>query len=469
MILLSFQMYSQVPKMISYQGVLTDSQNQLVPSGTYSMIFKLYDLKSGGSLLWQETQNVAVVNGLFNVILGSVVSVNLTFDRQYFLEIEATYNAVSYKFPERVQLTSVAYAFKAMTVEEKPYLKELKDVDITTPTAGQVLKFDGNKWKPDADNTSSGGNNGVSSLNSLQGDLTITQGNNINISKNTSAKTLTIDANITSISPNIISQGGAQNNQVLKWNGINWTPANDDITTNISLSNIQQSGANSGQMPKWNGSTWVPANDSISELIINGKKYDSITFEAGKGISLQVFNKKIVVNSSDLSPVASVTAFAGDTSSIPPNWMLCDGKKLKSTDYSELNNIIGVKEIYGKRELIGSDVYFYIPDYRGLFLRGVNYNRVDNWSDSSSANRTGIRTGSYTGNNVGSLQNDMFRIHNHGTPIPGTFYHMVLLFTYLDVTTKSDKRVPQDLNTSDTGGNETRPKNIYVNYIIKVK
>ncbi len=509
--------YSQVPKMISYQGVLTDSQNQLVQSGTYSMTFKLYDLKSGGSLLWQETQNVAVVNGLFNVILGSVVSVNLTFDRQYFLEIEATYNAVSYKFPERVQLTSVAYAFKAMTVEEKPYLKELKDVDITTPTAGQVLKFDGNKWKPDADNTSSGGNNGVSSLNSLQGDLTITQGNNINISKNTSAKTLTIDANITSISPNIISQGGAQNNQVLKWNGINWTPANDDITTNISLSNIQQSGANSGQIPKWDGKNWVAVDDAQGVITINGLN-NMVDIESGTGINVITSGgNKIKIeanitpddikkgtadtnqilkwngtnwtpNKDETVPVGSIIAFGGTKNTIPIGWFLCDGTPLSSTNYPDLYAVIGTAWGTGSD---GSGTNFNLPDLRGLFLRGVTEG-VNRDPDASNRTTT-LKTGQNTGNSIGSFQDDAYQGHWHNTPgsadaiamhvssdkylVPGSGNQNVPVRNSTDFAiSRYSYLVRESIKDQDTPSygvpkttSETRPKNAYVYYIIKVK
>ncbi|MFQ5794658.1 MAG: hypothetical protein ACE5JP_06370, partial [Candidatus Bipolaricaulia bacterium] len=64
-----------VPEMINYQGRLTDSSG--IPlSGTFSMIFKLYDVASGGTALWTETQDVVVTNGLFNVLLGSVNSLS---------------------------------------------------------------------------------------------------------------------------------------------------------------------------------------------------------------------------------------------------------------------------------------------------------------------------------------------------------------------------------------------------------
>lgn len=62
------------PKM-SYQGKLTDPSGNPVPDGNYNMHFRLW----GTNILppfdpvvrWEETQNVAVTGGLFNVALGS--------------------------------------------------------------------------------------------------------------------------------------------------------------------------------------------------------------------------------------------------------------------------------------------------------------------------------------------------------------------------------------------------------------
>jgi hypothetical protein len=57
---------------ISYQGRLTDAGGNPI-NGTRNMVFRLYHAESGGSAVWQETQNsVPVTSGLFNVALGSV-------------------------------------------------------------------------------------------------------------------------------------------------------------------------------------------------------------------------------------------------------------------------------------------------------------------------------------------------------------------------------------------------------------
>lgn len=60
-----------IPNLISYQGVLNDENGQPM-STTVNMTFRIYDVETGGTAIWNETQNVQVANGLFNVKLGSV-------------------------------------------------------------------------------------------------------------------------------------------------------------------------------------------------------------------------------------------------------------------------------------------------------------------------------------------------------------------------------------------------------------
>jgi hypothetical protein len=58
------------PQLINYQGTLTNDQGQPL-DGTYNLTFKVYATAAGGSALWTQTiGSVAVVDGLFNVILG---------------------------------------------------------------------------------------------------------------------------------------------------------------------------------------------------------------------------------------------------------------------------------------------------------------------------------------------------------------------------------------------------------------
>lgn len=60
------------PTLISYQGYLTDSDQQPI-QGTADLTFGLYASATGGTFLWSETQNdVLVEDGYFAVLLGDV-------------------------------------------------------------------------------------------------------------------------------------------------------------------------------------------------------------------------------------------------------------------------------------------------------------------------------------------------------------------------------------------------------------
>ncbi len=86
---LSCTAYSQVPRSISYQGILSDEQGNLVSDGNHQLVLRLFDAATDGNQLFAETHTVAVVNGLFNAIIGSVnpLLASLAFDRAYFLAV----------------------------------------------------------------------------------------------------------------------------------------------------------------------------------------------------------------------------------------------------------------------------------------------------------------------------------------------------------------------------------------------
>ena len=104
---------AQIPQTMSFQGVLTDANGQKVADNDYTLTFKLYDVETGGTVLWQETQTVPVSEGIFNVILGSNTPLNLTFHKQYWLGV--TIDSGSELAP-RIKLTSSAYSLNARSV-----------------------------------------------------------------------------------------------------------------------------------------------------------------------------------------------------------------------------------------------------------------------------------------------------------------------------------------------------------------
>lgn len=145
-------------------------------------------------------------------------------------------------------------------------------------------------------------------------------------------------------------------------------------------------------------------------------------------------------------PIGSIIIWS--VPSIPFGWAECDGVGLGKIAFPALFAVLG--------DYYGADATFYnLPDYRGYFLRGVDGSAG---RDPDSATRTPATNGTAT--TVGSTQVDEFASHTHN--VAGTLIDNVQ-------GGGADGVVEQSLGaTSATGGSETRPKNIYVTYIIKV-
>jgi len=181
-------------------------------------------------------------------------------------------------------------------------------------------------------------------------------------------------------------------------------------------------------------------------------------------------------------------AFAGPAAGVPDGWHLCDGSVHGITDpqFHRLFTVVGYS--HG-----GSGENFRLPDYRGLFLRGVSHNRDDGYEDPNVGNRT--VPGDKTADQVGSLQFDQFGNHDHdkGTleiTSSGQHKHTVFALIGAWLGTKTNIRELRPTSQKDnvktasashthpsssfkgrvghTGGSETRPKNAYVNWIIRL-
>jgi microcystin-dependent protein len=153
-----------------------------------------------------------------------------------------------------------------------------------------------------------------------------------------------------------------------------------------------------------------------------------------------------------LCPVGTVLTYTGDTA--PEGWLMCHGAAISRADYSALYAVIGNRFGYGN-----GDTTFHIPDFRGKFLRGHD---AGAGYDPDRNSRGSLRTGGATGDSVGSFQSDALRSHTHteSTMVNNGFATDSLgNLAYANVVGPAE--------SGATGGSETRPVNISVNYIIK--
>ena len=350
------------PRLIPFQGRLTDQQGRAYTNGQFTLTFNLYSQAVGGTTLWTERhEKVGVINGMVNVFLGSIS----TLDQQDFattkhlgIKIDADDNPVTTD-PEMVPRQMIIPAFWAKNSE----------------------KLAGQDWTP------------IFGVNSPLGELPAAK---------------------------------------IQAQGIN----TDRITTNAITTDKIAPGA-------------VQTTD-----IGNGQ----ITVEKLS----PAFQLDTVI------PPGTIQAFGGPNT--PAGWLLCDGRAFSSNDHPRLFAAIGTAWGAGYTNISGVQVKisgadFNLPDLRGMFLRGVTGNRTDGYSDPDVLGRTNVFTGGATGLNVGSFQTNLFAAHNHALPLgeDSVGQGSGSLIGYVGNGVGGS----QSANTGLRGGNETRPNNAYVHYIMK--
>jgi len=157
-----------------------------------------------------------------------------------------------------------------------------------------------------------------------------------------------------------------------------------------------------------------------------------------------------------LGPAGMIAPFAMEAA--PSGWASCDGSVEDPTDSDFINLFAAIGTTFGGDGI----TTFNLPDLRGEFIRGWDNARV---SDPDAAERTAMHTGGATGDHVGSVQTDEIEAHVHqfhtesyaetlsGRPAGNRTSGGV--WNYLDTTSAGDST-------------ETRPRNVYMHYCIKL-
>lgn len=234
---LYFSANAQAPNGFNYQAVVRNSSGQPVTNQSVSLRFTIHETTPTGTVIYQETQSKTTNSlGLFSTIVG-------------------TGTVVSGAYPTDAQL---AAGLKYFQVEVDP-AGATNYLDLGTTQIVSVIYSN--------------------------------YANNAGTAANLSSSA--------SVNPNQISAAGANNGQVLKYNGSKWVPANDlgddwgsqAVKTDASMTGdgtggaalgIAQNGASKGDVLKWTASGWTPQKD------------ENDVYNAGTGITIGSGN---VINS----------------------------------------------------------------------------------------------------------------------------------------------------------------------------
>jgi hypothetical protein len=205
------------------------------------------------------------------------------------------------------------------------------------------------------------------------------------------------------------------------------------------------------------------------------------------------------------NPPGTVIAYAAPLNGAPPaGWLLCNGQAVSRTAYGSLFAVLGTSAGAGD----GSTT-FNVPNYQGYFLRGFDPAAT---VDVDAASRAAMASGGNTGNAVGTIETNQLQSHVHGVSDPGHAHGVndpghahypqtngagPSIFVgdgcnpgslydvpagapsgatrgYCDATRTTINYTGIGIDSSQTGvsiqatgGNETRPVNATVNYLIK--
>ncbi len=227
---------SPLPQLLNYQGVLSDAFRTAVPDNTYSLTFRIYTAETGGLPLWEETNAIATLDGVFEATLGLNTPLTIPFDEPYWLELELSGEPA---MTPRIPFVSTPYAMNASNAINARMANEL------APTAPDV----------------------VHTLNGLDGRLSIV---------GTGLTTITeAGSTITVAVPNLLPEN-AVDGQTIRWNqGLGaWEAITPIVNTTDRLNgtgsaasplDIAQMGAADGQPLVWNNATgaWEPGEAGV--------------------------------------------------------------------------------------------------------------------------------------------------------------------------------------------------------------
>lgn len=347
----------QIPRIMSFQGIVNDAQGNVKPNGTYYITISIYTAAVGGTAVWTHANHsIDISEGVFSTTIGGTGQPLLhEFNRPYWLGIQFEGEA---ELIPRIQIVSVAYSLNSIYSDSAGHSNQADN-------ATHAEKADSSDYSNDAGEA------------------------------NHAAKSDSSDYS---------------------------THAAEADTADFSHNSQNAAIADSAAIAK------------------RSHRADSADYAPTSNL-----------------PIGVIIAFAGAENKIPTGWLLCDGRALKSTEYFDLSSTLGTSWGDGSDDT-DDDTDFNLPDLRGMFLRGVdNAAGIDPDSDTRQA----IKDGGNMGDTVGTVQ-------AHATtgasfsedPFNSTSSFDVQYFP---------KPPDAAFSTSSFSGNETRPVNVYVYYIIKAK
>lgn len=448
------------PFLIPFQARLTNQQGVAYTSGQYTITFNLYDSAVGGATAWTERHElVGVVNGTVNVFLGSInpalASVDFSTTRYLGITIDADNNANT-PDPEMVPRQMIIPAFFAKQASTARTMNVLDGSGLPVP--GQAYG-----WAA----LFSNGNPATGSIAGARLTVGSIAGDKLADGTVGTAK---------------LSGGAITTDQILDQT-IATADLADGAVTNAKITNAtisaskldvstSQSLIPTGTILPFAG-TIAPAGFFLCDgsavsratyaglfLVINtnfgAPDVTSFNVPDLRGQFLRGMMPILQANCTGSAAGNSVTTTATHPFNrtgmrVKVSGTLTTGLVAGTTYYIIRVNPTSLAFAATQADAIGN-TRITISGAAGGML-------VNQDEDPDAGQRLAGAIGGATGNAVGSVQADELKSHQHSLIIGGAFAF----------NGTGNLAVPTQINSLSgaTGGNETRPKNAYVNYIIK--
>ena len=132
-----------INRQINFQGKVVNANGTNVANGSYTFVFRLYTVSSGGSNIWTDTETLTVTDGIFQYNLGSD-TINAPLPGSVDFNTDNIYLGINFnsdgEMTPRVQFTAAPYA---MNAEKVGGLTVTNTTGTLTVPAGKTIAFGG--------------------------------------------------------------------------------------------------------------------------------------------------------------------------------------------------------------------------------------------------------------------------------------------------------------------------------------
>lgn len=454
--------FAVVPALLPFQGRLTDANGAPIADGAKTVQFKIYDAPTGGANVWSgEVHKLTVNGGLVSTLLGSKAPFTAATD---------------FNNPLYLEITVDANNDNQITAADPPLLPRQSVLPavfaVESASARDSTKLAGADWSSImVDGT------GVASNSPGTG---FVKGSKIQSAGVTATQLATNSVTASKIASGAVANSELAANAVTSDKILDGSVGPADLSSDLQMGIVP-----AGTVVAFAGSAvppgWLLCDGAALSRTTYATLFGAIGSGHGSGNGTSTFNLpdyrgyflRGVDNRSDstvlpaavnaTSNAITVTAHGFNRSTYPvqisnTGGALPAGLAANTTYYAIVVDSNSIK-------LASSEANALANSPVDITSAGSGTHKIVPWIDPDRSSRGAMAIGGAAGNAVGSVQGDEFKSHTHQAD--WIFHAHVTPPMDLQIDNAASRWRATKSNTSATGGNETRPKNAYVNYIIK--